>query len=113
MVLNNIASVGSCGIVGKCNPGTRDGEAIYGAEDINKVDGSTPRLVWLRVQNPAEVCGLIAASCEMTRRCTDHPGERGPDLTQTDANEVDEENQGEDKVSRTLLSSESHARPHL
>lgn len=58
----------------------------------------TARVVWLRVQNPAEVCGLIAASCEMTSRCTDHPGEIGPAPCQTqtcNANAVDEETRGE------------------
>lgn len=41
------------------------------------------------------MCALIATSCQMRSRCTEHPGERDPasGQTQTDANALDEENQ--------------------
>lgn len=67
------------GIVGKCNPGTRDKEAIYNVKVINRGDDSH---CWAGVaEGPkiqGQMCGLIAVSCEMRSICTNHPGERGP-----------------------------------
>lgn len=51
------------------------------------------------------MCALIATSCQMRSRCTEHPGERDPasGQTQTDANALDEENQLGEEVSATVF----------